>query len=64
MILILFFLASLTNLADIQDATSITLALKTLGSFDFEGEQLIYDLTTYPYMYLCSLIGVLNMLEF
>lgn len=32
-------LASLTNLADIQDATSITLALKTLGSFDFEGEQ-------------------------
>ena len=31
------FPVSLTNLADIQDATSITLALKTLGSFDFEG---------------------------
>lgn len=38
-------LASLTNLADIQDATSITLALKTLGSFDFEGEQFFCDFT-------------------
>lgn len=29
--------SSSTNLADISDVTSITLALRTLGSFDFEG---------------------------
>lgn len=49
-------LASLTNLADIQDATSITLALKTLGSFDFEGEQFFCDFITHIKMYFWSLI--------
>ncbi len=31
------FPASLTNLSEGSDVTSITLALRTLGSFDFEG---------------------------
>ncbi|KAL3862460.1 hypothetical protein ACJMK2_008424 [Sinanodonta woodiana] len=31
---------SATNVAEVQDVTSITLALKTLGNFDFEGHSL------------------------
>lgn len=46
--------ASLTNLADIQDATSITLALKTLGSFDFEGHSLTQFVQHCAEQYLSS----------
>ncbi|XP_062572359.1 serine/threonine-protein kinase mTOR-like [Saccostrea cucullata] len=45
---------SLTNLADIQDATSITLALKTLGSFDFEGHSLTQFVQHCAEQYLSS----------
>ncbi|XP_048736860.2 serine/threonine-protein kinase mTOR-like [Ostrea edulis] len=46
--------ASLTNLVDVQDATSITLALKTLGSFDFEGHSLTQFVQHCAEQYLSS----------
>lgn len=39
-----FFLALHQNLVEVNDVASITLALKTLGSFDFQGAGLSFHI--------------------
>ncbi|XP_074653906.1 serine/threonine-protein kinase mTOR-like [Tubulanus polymorphus] len=45
---------SMSNLAELQDVTSVTLALKTLGTFDFEGHSLTQFVRHCAEHFLCS----------